>query len=113
VAADDEEPGPARGARAGIDGLSASGKEIVKNDLTRAGRAYQKHMGRGELPGVAGRDLNSAGQDLLDEILTHPQTRQTAVASGNFAGGTRFIGPNGLGATFDAKGVFQYFGVYP
>jgi hypothetical protein len=37
---------------------------------------------------------------------------KSAVPSGNFAGGTRFIGPNGLGATFDSKGVFQYFGVY-
>jgi hypothetical protein len=70
-------------------------------------------MGRGELPSVAGRDLNSAGQNLLDEILLNPQTKQVAVSAGNFSGGTRFIGPKGVGATFDAKGVFQYFGVYP
>ena len=69
-------------------------------------------MGRGELPNVQGKDLNSAGQTLLDEILTNPQTVETPVRSGNFAGGTRFIGPNGVGATFDANGVFQYFGVY-
>ena len=49
-----------------------------------------------------------------NEILTNPQTTQTNVRSGNFAGGTRFIGPNGIGATFDSNGVFQYFGVnYP
>jgi hypothetical protein len=103
----------ARGAKAGVDAFSASGREVVKNDLTRAGRAYQKHMGRGELPRVPGRDLNSAGQNLLDEILMNPRTKQIVVSSGNFSGGTRFIGPNGIGATFDAKGVFQYFGVYP
>ena len=60
----------------------------------------------------AGRDLNSARQNLLDEILTNPQTKQIAVSSRNFSGGTRFIGLNGTGATFDAKGVFQ-FGIYP
>jgi hypothetical protein len=62
---------------------------------------------------VSGRDLDSVGQQLLDEILTNPQTTQSAVTSGNFAGGIRFIGPNGVGATFDANGVFRYFGVYP
>ena len=31
----------------------------------------------------------------------------------NFPGGIRFIDPNGFGATFDAKGLFQYFGRYP
>ncbi len=101
------------GPKAGLDALSASGREVVKNDLTRAGLEYQKHMGRGELPKVSGRELNSAGQSLLDAILRDPQTKQIGVFSGNFPGGTRFIGPNGIGATFDAKGVFRYFGVYP
>jgi hypothetical protein len=86
VAADDDDPG-------NLDALSASGRDVVKNGLTRAGRAYQKHMGRGELSTVAGRDLNSAGRDLLDDILTNPQTNQTAVESGNFAGGTRLSAP--------------------
>jgi RHS repeat-associated protein len=100
-------------ARARRATLSATGRELLDKGMTRAGREYQKHMGRGELPRVPGRDLNSAGQKLLDGILNNPKTKQFPVTSGNFRGGTRFIGPNGIGATFDAKGVFRYFGVYP
>ena len=45
---------------------------------------------------VATRDLNSVGPDLLDKILKNPQTKQSAVTSGNFPGGTRFIAHNGV-----------------
>jgi RHS repeat-associated protein len=105
--------GAVEGAKAGVEALSASGREVIKNGLTRAGLEYQKHMGRGELPIVPGRALNSTGQKLLDGILMSPQTKQIAVTTGNFAGGTRFVGPQGIGATFDAKGIFRYFGRYP
>lgn len=96
-----------------LDLLSASGAAPAKNGMTRSGRAYQKHMGRGELPVVPGRDLNSSGQYLLDDILTAPGTQEVVIRSGNFAGGVRYIGPDGVGATFDSAGAFQYFGVYP
>jgi uncharacterized protein RhaS with RHS repeats len=96
-----------------LDALSASGRDLVKNGLTRSGRAYQKHMGRGELEKVLGKELNSAGQDLLDEILTNPGTARSTVTTGNFSGGLRFINPDGIGATFDSTGTFQYFGIYP
>ncbi|MGW5017464.1 hypothetical protein [Streptomyces cacaoi] len=85
--------------------------------MTYAGREYQKHMGRGELPKVPGKQLDSVAQDLLDDILTNPRTVQHPVTSGNFIGGTRYIMPNpsggrGFGATFDSSGEFQYFGRY-
>jgi hypothetical protein len=89
-----------------------------KGDLTRAGLEYQKHMGRGELPKVDGAELNDAGQSLLEDILSDPNTDYQPVTGGNFAGGYRIIGNEivnnrFVGATFDSSGDFQYFGVYP
>ncbi|MEV6947325.1 RICIN domain-containing protein [Streptomyces sp. NPDC051172] len=100
-----------------LDALSQSGMRPAKGKTTHAGREYQKHMNRGDLPVVPGKELKTAGQDLLDDILTNPQTSTSAVNSGNFAGGTRYIMPDpaggrGIGATFDANGQFQYFGRY-
>ncbi len=100
-----------------LDALSQSGMRPAKGKTTHAGREYQKHMNRGDLPVVPGKELKTAGQDLLDDILTNPQTATSAVNSGNFAGGTRYIMPDsaggrGIGATFDANGQFQYFGRY-
>ncbi|MGW7254132.1 polymorphic toxin-type HINT domain-containing protein [Streptomyces sp. NPDC054834] len=100
-----------------LDALSQSGMRPAKGRTTHAGREYQKHMNRGDLPVVPGKELKTAGQDLLDDILTNPQTATSAVNSGNFAGGTRYIMPDpaggrGIGATFDANGQFQYFGRY-
>lgn len=102
----------ARGAARSLDDLSAAGRVPGKGGLTRAGREYQKHMGRGELPKVPGRQLDQAGQGLLDDILTNPGTTVHAVTSGRAAGGTRFIGPNGAGATFGPDGSLAYFGRY-
>ncbi|WP_165484669.1 polymorphic toxin-type HINT domain-containing protein [Streptomyces kasugaensis] len=100
-----------------LDALSQSGMRAAKGNTTHAGREYQKHMNRGDLPVVSGKQLKSAGQDLLDDILTNPKTATSAVNSGNFAGGSRYIMPDpaggrGIGATFDANGQFQYFGRY-
>ncbi|ASU85399.1 hypothetical protein CDO52_23690 [Nocardiopsis gilva YIM 90087] len=101
----------------GLDALSRSGMRPDKNNLTRAGREYQKHMGRGDLPKVSGKEFDSAGQSLLDDILTHPSSAVSPVTSGGFRGGTRHIMPDsaggrGFGATFDSSGLFQYFGRY-
>jgi hypothetical protein len=98
-----------------LDALSASadsGKALNGNTLSRAGRSYQMHMGRGELDPVANDALNSTGQSLVDEILANPNTIRQDVISGRQAGGVRFIGSDGIGITFDSSGVFQYFGRY-
>ncbi|MEV5635960.1 RHS repeat-associated core domain-containing protein [Agromyces sp. NPDC052230] len=100
-----------------LDSLSQSGMREAKNNLTRAGYEYQKHMNKGDLSVVPGRELNSTGQNLLDDILTNPATVRSQVTTGNFPGGQRYIMPDpaggrGLGATFDSNGLFQYFGRY-
>ena len=96
----------------GLDALSDAGRAAAKGGRTRAGREYQKHMDRGELPSVPGKNLDSAGQDLLDDILTHPGTREVPVPGGRAAGGRRFISPDGSGVTFFPDGSFAYFGKY-
>ncbi len=76
-----------------LDALSKSGQRPDKGKLTRAGREYQKHMNRGDLDVVPGKELDSTGQYLLDDILTNPNTTQVPVNSGNFAGGRDILCP--------------------
>lgn len=54
-------------------------------------------MARGDLATVPGKELDSAGQDLLDDILTNSRSVQVPVTSGNFAGGTRYVMPDPSG----------------
>lgn len=98
--------------RPDVDSLSRAGKAPAKGGRTAAGRSYQKHMDRDELPQVSGSKLDEAGQDLLDDILTHPGTREVDVTTGNAAGGFRHIRPDGRGVTFNPDGSLAYFGVY-
>ena len=94
-----------------VDALSDAGRVPAKGGRTAAGRAYQKHMDRGELPTVPGRELDTTGQDLLDDILTDPGSRFVEVPSGNFVGGTRVIRPDGVAVTFNPAGGLEYFGI--
>ncbi|MFG1638661.1 hypothetical protein ACGFMK_00075 [Amycolatopsis sp. NPDC049252] len=99
------------------EAASASGKRAAKGGLTYAGREYQKHMGPNQLPVVPGKEFDSAGQAMLDRILTDPYADYQPVTTGGFAGGFRLVGNevvNGrfIGATFDSSGEFRYFGVY-
>lgn len=101
------------------EGASQSGMRADKGGFTRAGREYAKHMGGSQLPTVTGNPaaISSAGQDMLNSILTDPGADYQPVPTGNFSGGYRIIGNtvvNGrfVGATFDANGLFQYFGMY-
>jgi hypothetical protein len=102
----------ARLARLAADEISQSGQVDVKNRLKRAGFSYQEHMGRGQLPPVAGTEFNSAGQNLLDEIITKPDTAWRPITAGKFVGGLYGLLPNGQGAAIDAYFQFQYFGVF-
>jgi hypothetical protein len=91
-----------------LDAMSASGQAEDRNGLTMAGRGYQKHMDRGELPRVPGTQLNTVGQNLLDDI----DTVWRSVSGGSFKGGIYLIMPNGSGAAFGADLQFRYFGIF-
>jgi hypothetical protein len=98
-----------------LDALSKSGeKPIGGQGMTKAGASLAQHgeaLGYDDLTGGP-EAKNMLGQDLLDEILTNPGSTVSTVPTGNFAGGLRFITPDGAGATFDINGVFRYFGYY-
>jgi RHS repeat-associated protein len=101
------------GGRLDLDALSAAGRVEAKGGRTAAGRSYQKHMDRGELPRIPGMSLDEAAQNLLDDILTHPGSTTHPVRSGSAAGGIRIIRPDGVGATFNPDGSLAYFAPYP
>ena len=101
---------------ADLDALSQSGARPGPGNqgLTAAGHKLDQHGGQGNFPTATGSvaNRNQIAQDQLDDILTAPGTRVEPVTSGNFKGRTRYITPDGRGATFDSNGQFQYFGVY-
>lgn len=112
-----ELPGPALPRIAGgshLEDLLASGQRPDRGGLTAAGRALEKHQGEGAFPLATGdvAAKNALGQRQLEQILSDPATREEPITRGNFAGGTRYIAPDGRGATFDSFGKFRYFGVY-
>jgi hypothetical protein len=93
-----------------IDELSQAGKALDKGgELTKAGRAAQKHGSRpgSAFPPTKGNpsSLNQQGQHALDDILTSPgQTSKP-----NRFGGKDIQASDGRGARFDANGNFMGF----
>lgn len=87
-----------------LDALSASGMRPVKGKTTDAAREYQKHIDREDLPVVPGRQLKTAGQDLLDDILTNPGAaglaqRSTQVVCSSTFGGIRYVDDSAMGCS--------------
>jgi RHS repeat-associated protein len=97
-----------------VDALSASGSRSSIGGLTQAGRKLSQHGGQGALPRVSGApsNINRLGQHQLDDILTNPKTIIRPITGGQFRGGRYYITPDGRGAAFDSRGVFQYFGTF-
>ncbi|MGY0235398.1 polymorphic toxin-type HINT domain-containing protein [Longispora urticae] len=93
-----------------------------KAETTEAGLAYGKHQLHPNEPnnpkrflprvGDRTRDLDLAGQKLLDEIALHPKGVAERITGGAQNGGTRIVIPDGTGAVFDAQGNFKYFGKF-
>lgn len=98
--------------------LLQAGLEKAKGGYSAAGRAYTKHMDRGDLPLVSKKPAvaDRAGQVLLQRIVRHPKSVWSTVQSGTAKGGTRIVMPvpgrRGIGATWGPSGNFQYFGRY-
>jgi RHS repeat-associated protein len=80
---------------------------LDRNQLTKAGRALQKHASRPgsvyETTATRASDLNAAGQDVVDDILTTPGSRIVP----NPKGGIDVIAPNGQAIRYDAGGNFK------
>jgi hypothetical protein len=107
-----------------VDFASQSGAKIDPSDkrgeYSMAGRALQKHAGRNGNPNgwptPSGRQnpgaWNATGQDMLDEILTHPgavETRGRGRIGGQWQDVIDIRLPNGLGARFTPGGSFSGF----
>jgi hypothetical protein len=92
-----------------LDALSKAGQMIDRGGLTKAGRALQKHGGRpGSLfpkPNGNLTKINQNGQDILDNILTHPK----GFSKPNKLNGIDFFGPDGQGVRFFEDGKFRGF----
>ena len=79
-------------------------KEPDREGLTKAGRAFQKYASRsnrwGRIQGNADA-LNQTGQDILDDIITHPGTTWNSHVTGRFGPVLDAILPDGRGARWD------------
>lgn len=94
--------------------LSQSGSQLDPTDasgqLTRAGRALQKHSNRpnSSFPPTNGSptNWNNAGQRELDNIIENPNS---SIRYGNRHNGYDIIIPSGKGAAFDSRSIFRGF----
>jgi RHS repeat-associated protein len=91
-----------------LDELSRAGGAPDKGGLTAAGRALQKHGSRpgSAFPATSGppAQINAAGQDVLDDILTTPGSTTTTRNHPRFGDVTEVRDPSGRGARFDSSG---------
>lgn len=95
-----------------LDDLAAQCTAPCKTRLTSAGHSYQKHMSRGEnccprISGTRACDYNRAGQELVEEILTHPRSRYRELPDGR---GFVISTPDGRGIRFYPDGTMHCFG---
>jgi hypothetical protein len=89
-----------------LDALSQQGAQLDRNGLTQAGRSLQKHAnrpGNTVYPKVPGGELNSAGQNVLDDILTNPLTAERSNVHPSFGPVREFLLPD-MGARFEEFG---------
>ncbi|WP_121159797.1 polymorphic toxin-type HINT domain-containing protein [Micromonospora pisi] len=103
-----------------LDAASASGATLQRGGYSVAGRALQKHADRAgtgsNWPRPAGREnpqgWNSAGQDMLDDILTNPDSVAHlgyGRVGGQWQDTLDVRLPGGRGARFDLNGNFSGF----
>jgi hypothetical protein len=90
-----------------LDRLSAAARVMDRNMLTKAGRALQKHSNRsGSVYPRAVQNpqsLNSAGQHIVDDILTSPGSKVVP----NRHGGIDVVAPDGRGLRYNPDESFR------
>ncbi len=96
-----------------LDDLSAAASAPDRNGLTRAGRAVQKHGSRpgSAFPRATGNPdrINSLGQDIVDEILTHPGSVTKHGSNGRYGNYFDITAPDGRGLRYGEQGNFIGF----
>jgi len=99
-----------------LDDLSRTAGAIDKGGFTAAGRSLTKH-GAGARPGnslfptAKGNPaaINRQAQDLVDDILTNPNTKVINSQRGRFGNTIEHVAPDGRGVVFDSSGKFLFF----
>ena len=99
-----------------LDDLSRAASVPDRGGYTVAGRSLTKH-GTGARPGNVAfpqakgspSQINQIAQDIVDDILTHPQTTVTKSYRGRFGNTIEYMDPNGRGIVYDANGKFLFF----
>lgn len=90
-----------------VDDLLSAGAKIDRGELTKVGRALQKHSSRpgSSFPGVTGNpaQLNSQGQKILKEIISNPSAKYTTRHHARFGKVLEVRLPSGKGARFSAN----------
>jgi len=103
----------ARAAMNSLDGLSAAAKVADRGGLTKAGRALAKHGGRPGSAFPAGRgspaDLNKAGQEIVDDILTDPGSTFSARRHAMYGNVIEVRTPDGRGVRYGKGKEFMGF----
>jgi len=96
-----------------LDDLSTAAGAADRGGLTVAGRALQKHGGRSgsAFPPARGTpaQINKAGQNVVDDILTSPGSTTTTRHTGRFGEVTEVRAPDGRAIRFDSDGNFIGF----
>lgn len=100
------------GARS-LDDLSQAAAASQRNGFTRAGNALAKHENRAmtAFPKAAGDAAakNTAGQFIVDDILTNPASTFTNRQTGRFGEVLDVVAPDGRGVRFGSDGTFIGF----
>jgi RHS repeat-associated protein len=105
-----------RAAVGSLDSMSQSGQQPDRGGLTKAGRSLTKH-GAGSRPGNSAfppangnpQQINQTAQNVLDDILTDPNSTTTQGYRGRFGPTTEMMGSGGQGAVFNGAGDFIFF----
>jgi RHS repeat-associated protein len=94
-----------------LDELSKAASKSDRGGLTKAGRALQKHSVRpgSAFPKVSGKELNTVGQDIVDDILTNPDSTTVVRHHARFGEVTEVVAPDGRGVRYDSLGEFMGF----
>ncbi|UYK76780.1 hypothetical protein NG825_20680 [Xanthomonas sacchari] len=91
-----------------IDELLVNAEEPDRNGLSVAGRALQKHGGREGSAFLAAKGsaatISSAGQEVVEEILSNPNSVATSRYHARFGNIIDVRAPDGRGVRIDSNG---------
>ena len=99
-----------------VDAHSRAAAAADRGGYTKAGRSLTKHgagarPGNSKFPSAKGspQQINQMAQDMVNDILTNPDTTVTNSYRGRFGNTIEYTAPDGRGLVFKASGEFLFF----